>query len=439
MLAEPRHEPKVRQGVTTELIGVDGNAYAPFPHARRPADFADPQRRPRRPARHRRSTGRRSPSTSPGTTARRRVNVAYIVGNSPAPDRGHRLGRGRGRRAATRRPARDAARGDGGRARSGCRRASTTRRAPTPRPAELAALWPRRARSSAASTTRHVRYPLGDGFLDPFREAIEIGRRGGVARPHHALLPSGDVPGPARGRCSRLVDDARAEGLDVTFDLYPYEWSSTRLLIMLPTWIQAGGVGPLKERLADGGTRARIRDEMTARGRLFAGDRSWDALRLGAFTRPEHLAWEGRTLGDVMRDTGRDAVDAICDLLLAEDLRVNQVTPGPHIDGIRAVPRAPAGDDRDRRRADRGQALAAHVRLVPADPRPVRARGAAARASRTAVHRMTGMPRGAPRPPRPRRARGRPRRGPRPVRPGDRPHPGDLRRAAAVPRSGSRT
>ena len=40
-----------------------------------------------------------------------------------------------------------------------------------------------------------------------------------------------------------LVDDARAEGLDVTFDTYPYEWSSTRLLIMLPPWVQAGGSG----------------------------------------------------------------------------------------------------------------------------------------------------------------------------------------------------
>ena len=31
ILAEPRHEPKVRQGITTELIGIDGNSYAPFP------------------------------------------------------------------------------------------------------------------------------------------------------------------------------------------------------------------------------------------------------------------------------------------------------------------------------------------------------------------------------------------------------------------------
>ena len=50
-----------------------------------------------------------------------------------------------------------------------------------------------------------------------------------------------------------LVDDARAEGLDVTFDTYPYEWASTRLLIMIPPWVQAGGPIRTKSRLSDHG------------------------------------------------------------------------------------------------------------------------------------------------------------------------------------------
>ena len=37
----------------------------------------------------------------------------------------------------------------------------------------------------------------------------------------------------------------------MTFDMYPYEWASTRLLIQMPLWIQEGGPAPLKERLAD--------------------------------------------------------------------------------------------------------------------------------------------------------------------------------------------
>ena len=119
--------------------------------------------------------------------------------------------------------------------------------------AELAALAEESAKLGGFYHS-HVRYPLGDGFLDPFREAIEIGRRGGSPVHITHFYHRATFPGPPEQMLA-LVDDARAEGLDVTFDLYPYEWSSTRLLIMLPTWIQAGGVGPLKERLADRGTR----------------------------------------------------------------------------------------------------------------------------------------------------------------------------------------
>jgi len=226
----------------------------------------------------------------------------------------------------------------------------------------------------------HVRYPLGDGFLDPYREAIEIGRRSGapVHITHFYHRPA--FPGPPEVMLA-LVDDARAAGLDISFDLYPYEWASTRLLIMLPPWIQAGGLGPLRERLADPKVRARIRGESGARGRLFAGERSWAEVRLGHFARPENAEWEGRTLGDYLAATGLDPVDAICDLLIAEDLRINQVTPGPHRAGIHAFIRHP-GDDRDRRGDDRSEAGSPHVRHLPAYPRRACPRGAAGWASR---------------------------------------------------------
>jgi N-acyl-D-amino-acid deacylase len=64
-------------------------------------------------------------------------------------------------------------------------------------------------------------------------------------------------------------------------------------------------------------------------------------VRLGYFARPENAEWESRTLGDYLAATGLDPVDAICDLLIAEDLRINQVTPGPHRAGIEAFIRHP--------------------------------------------------------------------------------------------------
>jgi N-acyl-D-amino-acid deacylase len=188
----------------------------------------------------------------------------------------------------------------------------------------------------------HVRYPLGDRYLDPFREAIEIGRRSGGASHithfyHRQTFPGG--PGPML----TLVDDARAEGLDVTFDTYPSEWASTRLLIMIPPWAQSGGPLRTKERLAEGSVRARIRRELAERGVLFAGRRAWDDVRLGAFTHPDLLRLEGHTLGEVIAERGDDPVDVLCDLLLTEDLRVNQVTPGPWSETLPEFIRHPVG------------------------------------------------------------------------------------------------
>jgi N-acyl-D-amino-acid deacylase len=179
-----------------------------------------------------------------------------------------------------------------------------------------------------------VRYTLGDRFLDPFREAIEIGRQGGapahITHFYHRLT----FPGTPEQMLA-LVDDARSEGLDVTFDAYPYEWASTRLLITVPTWVQAGGPGPTRERLADPAVRARVRTELQERGVLYAGAGGIADIRLGAFRNPANLHCEGRTLGEVCADDASDLVDTLCDLLLTEGLGVNQVTPGPHTDGIR--------------------------------------------------------------------------------------------------------
>jgi N-acyl-D-amino-acid deacylase len=94
-------------------------------------------------------------------------------------------------------------------------------------------------------------------------------------------------------------------------------------------WIQAGGPGALKTRLADRTARDRVRGEFTARGASYASAAGWADVRLGAFRRPENLRWESRTVAEVMAETGHDALDVICDLLLAEDLGISQVTSGP--------------------------------------------------------------------------------------------------------------
>ena len=186
-------------------------------------------------------------------------------------------------------------RGDAARGMRRCARrsaASTTRPARSPRPTS----WRRsrlRRRATAASTTRMCATPLGDRYLDPFREAIEIGRRGGgpvhiTHFYHRQTYPGGPEPLLA------LVDDARAEGLDVTFDMYPYEWAITRLLIQMPLWIQEGGPEPLqgtarRSRRRASGCAPRSRD----RGAAYPSPARGRTCGWG-YSSARRPRWEGR-------------------------------------------------------------------------------------------------------------------------------------------------
>jgi N-acyl-D-amino-acid deacylase len=95
--------------------------------------------------------------------------------------------------------------------------------------------------------------------------------------------------------------------------------------------------------VAEKTVRDRIRRELDERGMLFAGSGGLREVRVGYLSRPENLRWEGTTLGELFDVTGEDPVDALCQLLLDEDLRPNEVTPGPHTDGIRRFLRHPIG------------------------------------------------------------------------------------------------
>jgi N-acyl-D-amino-acid deacylase len=337
ILADPVHAAKVRQGVTTEVIGVDGNAYAPFDNREDLAAFVELNAG---------LDGRPDIAYDWDTVASYLtrfdgavgVNIAFLVGNSAL-----RIGAAgwddleadaaaiARMRSMLREGMEEGAFGvSSGLDYPPGSFAST---------GELAELANESARLDGIYHT-HVRYALGDRFLDPFLEAIDIGRRGGAPAHITHFYHRATFPGTPEQMLA-LVDDARAEGLDVTFDAYPFEWASTRLLITIPPWVQAGGPTATKERLADGATRDRIRGELRERGVLYAGKGGLADIRLGYFSRPENLGFEGRTLGEVTAEIGNDTVDVICDLLLAEDLRLNQVTPGPHTDGIRRFYRHP--------------------------------------------------------------------------------------------------
>jgi N-acyl-D-amino-acid deacylase len=318
LLVEPRHEPKVRQGITTEVVGVDGNSYAPLPTQADLHRFAELNAG----LEGQLPDGANWRSIADYLQALDRhvtPNVAVLIGNSAL----RISGVGWENRPATHAEidAMQATLTEG--LEQGAFGMSTGldyQPGSFASTEELVALSQVLATAGAFYHT-HPRYRLGDRFLDPWREAIDIGRRSGAAVHFTHFFQRLGSPGGS-GQLLDLVETARAEGLDVTFDTFPYIFSSTRLLLHFPPWVQEGSPGDIKQRLTEPDIRKRLRKEVDPLGV------SWDEIWLTNFKRPANKQYDGRSVAEVAAMRGTHLADAMCDLLLDEDLQTCRVTAG---------------------------------------------------------------------------------------------------------------
>ncbi|HXJ81958.1 MAG TPA: D-aminoacylase [Candidatus Methylomirabilis sp.] len=174
------------------------------------------------------------------------------------------------------------------------------------------------ARRTAVGGGFYASHIRGEGatLLDAVGEAIRVGREGGLPVQISHIKAAGR---PNWGRVDQalgLIDAARAEGLDVMADAYPYTASSTSLRTLLPDWMLEGGVPAMLDRLGDAGVRARIRAEMSRGSAILARGLGWEDIMIAsAPSRPEA---EGRRLAEIARAWGRDPLDAAIEILLAE-------------------------------------------------------------------------------------------------------------------------
>ncbi len=141
----------------------------------------------------------------------------------------------------------------------------------------------------------------GKGVLDSVRETIRIGEEAGipVQMTHHKV--GGHRQFGQSAESVRLMRAARARGVDVTFDQYPYTASSTGLSFLIPAWALAGD--RLQDRLADAAERERVFADMAA----FIDERfANDASRIQLVSCVFDSTLAGRTLEQVLRDRGRE-------------------------------------------------------------------------------------------------------------------------------------
>ena len=163
----------------------------------------------------------------------------------------------------------------------------------------------------------HVR-DEGPGALASMEEVIRIAREAKLpAQVYHHKVAGAAQFGLSRQTLA-MVDQARAEGLDVKIDLYPYTAFSTYSDIMFPPWSLAGGPAEFAKRTADPATRQRIETEMR---RIFPEQAGDGPKSIQFRTLPKQPAYNGKTLADYLAAKGlpatiEAAIPALIDLQL---------------------------------------------------------------------------------------------------------------------------
>jgi len=171
-------------------------------------------------------------------------------------------------------------------------------------------------------------------------EAIDIARTCAVHVEIVHLKCSGlDNWGKAR-QILGMIEQARADGLAVDCDSYPYAAGSNPLKNLLPQWVQSGGMAAMLARLAEPAARARIRGEIERDGLNNWGRiPSWDNVQISISPNlPQHA---GETFGALAAARGADPVDAVCDYLIEDKGATRVLITSISEDDIREIVRSP--------------------------------------------------------------------------------------------------
>jgi N-acyl-D-aspartate/D-glutamate deacylase len=144
----------------------------------------------------------------------------------------------------------------------------------------------------------------------------------------------------------RRIESARARGLDVTADQYPYTRASNGLSSCLPLWVREGGLDKMLARLNDPSQRDRIRKDMDDPAAItwenqWHGAGGGDGVMVSTVLNPDLRKYEGMTLTAIGKAMGKDPRDAVMDLVIADRDATSVITSIMNEDDVRTALRHP--------------------------------------------------------------------------------------------------
>ncbi len=182
---------------------------------------------------------------------------------------------------------------------------------------EVVALCEAIAPYEGAFYVTHARVWPGH-HVKAIEEAIEIGRRGGVPVQFSHIAITDRRHYGSGPEMVAVIEEARAGGFDVTYDVYPYTAAGASVNQIIPIWVQAGDVDDYMARLADPATRQKAKDEMNA-GPNGGIPPLWDTWILGGALKEPNRSVIGKSLEEIGELWGVEPAEAA--LMIVENER----------------------------------------------------------------------------------------------------------------------
>jgi len=180
----------------------------------------------------------------------------------------------------------------------------------------------RRAARAGGIYAIHIRSE-GEGVFESIDEAIEIGEKAAIpVDVFHLKIADHRLWGRI-GEVGARIDDARARGVEVTANQYPYTAGMNDLQVMLPPWALAGGRAPMLERLRDPAARERMKKDMQEGlpgwYSHYRAVKGWTGVIVSFVRAPQNKKYEGKSFDAVIAERpGRDPLDVLFDFILEE-------------------------------------------------------------------------------------------------------------------------
>jgi dihydroorotase/N-acyl-D-amino-acid deacylase len=185
----------------------------------------------------------------------------------------------------------------------------------------------------------------GDAETDALNEAFRIGREANIPVEIFHLKVSGKQNWGNMNKVVAAIEEARASGVDVTADQYPYIASATSLGAVIPPKYHEGGTDEFVKRLKNPEIRQQIRQELNGSGtgfeNMWKGVGGAEGVMVVSVLNPQLRKYEGKTVAQIAKMDNADPLDALMDLVVADRDNVGAVYFSMSEDDVKLAMRQP--------------------------------------------------------------------------------------------------